>query len=291
VIPAPADPRSPADTSIPTLARVVSDAAAPVPARVTAARALGLLGTPDAEQALRHRIGVEPPLVLREVLKALGAIGGPAVLRALSRVAMPTDAAARRQLTWARALIAHRHAIEGTYLPALDARVRLDAGDAATVTVALQTVAATTKDRARLTGGTYGIELAPRSVSLTWPRSASTVFFNRELDLPLGAARLAERPWIVGLVARWRRRHRLATIRHVILATPGRGGVRLEVMRTDGERVATGRVTPQDGSVRFSVVDITGSTAARTRMCGSLSARRVELDRAADGDTLAGRPA
>jgi hypothetical protein len=155
----------------------------------------------------------------------------------------------------------------------------------------LQTVAATAKDRARLTGGTYGIELATRAVSLTWRGSASTVFFNRELELPLGAARLAERPWIVGLVARWRRRHRLATIRHVILATPGRGGVRLEVMRADGERVATGRVAAQDGSVRFSVVDITGPIAARTRMCGSLSARRVELDRAADGDTPAGRPA
>lgn len=272
------------DLSIATLARIVSDAAASIPARVVAARQLGLAGTPDAEQALRHRIGVEPPRVLREVLKGLGAIGGPAVLRALARVAMPDDGAARRQLTWARALIAHRHAVAGTYLPIVDGRERdTRAGDAGAPAVALQTVAATTRSRARLVGATYAIELAPRSVSLTWGRSASTLFFNRELDLPAGAARLRERPWIVGVVARWRRRRRLASVRHVILATPTRDGVRLELVRTDGERLATGRAVAQDGGVWFTLTTLPRSVAPATRICGRLTSGRIELERAEDG--------
>jgi hypothetical protein len=282
------DRRFAGDVSIPNLARIVSDGAADVPLRVAAARELGLVGTPDAEQALRHRIGVEPPRVLREVLKGLGAIGGPAVLRALARVAMPGDAAARRQLTWARALIAHRHAIDGTYLPAVAGRAaQRDAADTVTLTAVLQTVAATAKDRARLTGGTYGIELAPRSIGLVCGRTASTLFFNRELDLPAGAARLGERPWIVALVARWRRRRRLASIRHVILATPARDGVRLEIVRTDGERIGTGRALAQDGSVWFSVAGIMRSTAAPIGASGWLTARRIELEGGPGDDAAA----
>jgi hypothetical protein len=214
-------------------------------------------------------------------VKGLGAIGGPAVLRALARVAMPGDAAARQQLTWARALIAHRHAIDGTYLPVVDGRERdAPAGDAGAPTVALQTVAATTRSLARLVGGTYAIALAPRSVSLTWGETTATLFFNRELELPAGAARLQERPWIVGIVARWRRRRRIGSIRHVMLATPTRDGVRLELVRTDGERIATGRAVAHDGSVWFTLTTLTRSAAPPSRISGWVTARRIELERA-----------
>jgi HEAT repeat protein len=270
-----------AEVSIPLLSRIVSDNAAATPARVAAARELGLLGTPEAEQALRHRIGVEQPQVLQDVLWGLGALGGLAALRALARLAMPRDAAARRQLTWARALIAHRHAAEGDYLPAVEGQVRHAdrIADAATLTVVLQTAAATARDRARLTGSLYGIELAPRAIGLICGGTESTVFLNRELDLSAMAARLPQRPWIAALVARWHLQRRAAIVKQVILATPTRDGVRLEIVRRDGERLYTGRAEVSDGGVRFTIADIDRQATTATNITGRLTPRGVDLER------------
>lgn len=269
------------EISIPLLARIISDQAASIAARVAAAHELGLLGTADAEQALRHRIGIEQPQVLQEVLWGVGVLGGPAALRALTRIAMPADAGARRQLTWARALIAHRHAPEGDYLPAVEGHVRHadQIGDQATLTIGLQRAVATAKDRARLAGSTYGIELAPRAISVVGDHAEWTVFLNRELQFPEVVTRLRERPWIAGLIARWQLQRRAAFVKHVILATPVRDGVRLEIVRSDGERLYTGRAEVFDGAVRFTIADIDRRATTPLNLEGRLTARGVDLER------------
>jgi hypothetical protein len=269
------------DVSLPVLARVVSDNAAPSVTRVVAAREIGLIGTPDAEQTLRRRIGVGDPRVLQEVLAGLGALGGPPALRTLARVAMPDDDAARRQLIFARALIAHRHAIEGDYLPASDGRARppQELGSPSALTMAFKTAAATAKDRERLRGTTFGIELGPCATDVACGHTEWTVFFNRELEPRALGLRLLERPWIVALLAQWHVQSRIAIGTHVLLARPEGRSVRLEIVRTDGERVYTGSAEPRDTDLTFTIADLDQPGAAPTTVTGRLSARGLTLDR------------
>src|SRR6185295_19817652 len=110
------------EVAVPVLAEVVSDQAAPTTNRVVAARELGHIGVAEAEQALARRITIRDARVQQAVFWALGAAGGPTALRALGRVEAGTDRAANNQLVLSRALIAHRHGLEGPFLPVVKGR-------------------------------------------------------------------------------------------------------------------------------------------------------------------------
>jgi len=90
--------------------------------------------------ALLRRTRIEDPHVRRAVLRALGAIGGPAALRALARLRETVDPATRRRLLLARALIAHRHGLDGASLPPVEGEPRRpeQGGDRTTLTAALE---------------------------------------------------------------------------------------------------------------------------------------------------------
>jgi hypothetical protein len=269
------------DISLPVLARIVSDNAAPPALRVVAAREIGLIGTPDAEQTLRRRIGVGDPRVLQEVLAGLGALGGPPALRTLARVAMPDDAAARRQLIFARALIAHRHAMEGDYLPAADGPVTQPQalGQPTTLTMAFKTAAATAKDRECLRGTTFGLELGPCAVGVACGLTEWTMFFNRELEPKALGPRLLERPWVVALLAQWHVQSRIAVTTHVMLTRPEGRSARLEIVRSNGERGYTGRAEPRDTDLTFALADLDQPGTAPTNVTGRITARGLTLDR------------
>ena len=279
--------------AVPILARLLGARAAAPPTRIAAARELALIGTAEAERALLRRTRVEDPHVRRAVLRALGSIGGPAALRALTRMREPADPAARRRLLFARALIAHRHGLEGASLPPVEGEPRRpeQIGDRTTLTAVLESVAATAKDRERLRGSTFGIRLAPRAIRLLCGRAERTVFFNRELDPSRMAVRLRKRPWVLGLIVSWTSERRLAGVKHIILTTPEDDGVRVDIVRRDGRRTYTGRATVDGGTLQFTITDTERPATAPAYVTGHLTARGIVLDRVAvSGRRIGVRP-
>jgi hypothetical protein len=264
------------------LARIARDEKASVTARVTAARELGLLATPDAEKALRRSVHDPHPRVQQAVFWALGAQGGPSTLRLLTETPEPRDTAARRQLLFARTLIAHRHGLDTAHLPPIESEMRRpeQVGDQAKPTISLQAAAATAKDRKRLSGSTYGIALAQRALAVvcgkTW-----TVFFNRETDHARMAERLDERPWVLGLVAGWHGGRKLAIVKHLILTTPHASGINVDIVRRDGERIYTGNASVDGNVATLTIADFDRPATMPTFISIRVSSRGLTVERAA----------
>lgn len=269
------------EVSIPVLAEIVSDQAAPATNRVVAARALGQLGVADVEQTLARRVTVREPRVQQAVFWALGAVGGPTALRALTRIEAVPDPAANRQLILARALIAHRHGLNGPFLPATRGIVRNpeQVEEKATVTMRLKTERATANDRNRLVGSTYGIDLAARGAELSCGRNEWTLFFNRELDPGTAARRIFERPWVSALMGRWHVRDKSLVTQYILLTRPEDGAARIDVVRTDGTLAYTGRAESDNLGLSFSIADIDRPGTAPTNLSGHLTSRGLALER------------
>ena len=193
------------EVAIPVLTQIVGDHDAPTTHRVVAARELGGIATAEAELALARRVSAPDPRVQEAVLKALGTFAGPGTRRQPAALTEVKDPGVRRQLTLARALISHRHGLDGPFLQTVIGKIRKpeEIEQKTTLTMSLKSERATATDRARLTGSTYGIELAPRAAALTCGRLQWTIFFNRELAPGTMAERLFARPWIAALMGRW----------------------------------------------------------------------------------------
>jgi hypothetical protein len=267
------------EVSIPVLDEIVSDPAAAASSRVVAARELGLIATPEVERALVRRTGVSDPRVQQAVFAGLGSFGGSEALRQLASLQEPDDPAARRQLALARALIAHRLGLDGPFLPAAGGKARRpeELEQRAAVTLQLKAEQATATDRERLVGSTYGIALAERAAALKCGRMEWTVFFNHELD-PATLGRLFERPWIAALMGRWYLKDKALTAQHLVLSRPEGSVALIDVVRTDGERMYTGRAEADGTDVRFSLADVDRPGTAPTNVIGRMSSRGIELE-------------
>jgi hypothetical protein len=219
--------------------------------------------------------------VQQAVFWSLGAIGGPTALKALNRVEAVPDPAANRQLVLARALIAHRHGLNGPFLPATKGIVRNpeQVPEKADVTLRLKTERVTANDRNRLVGSTYGIDLAARGAELSCGRNQWTLFFNRELDPATAGRRLFERPWIGGLLGRWHIRGKSLVTQYILLTRPEDRAARIDVVRTDGTLVYTGKAESDNLGLSFLITDIDRPGTAPTTLSGRLTSKGLTLER------------
>jgi len=281
--------------AVPVLKAVLADGRAPSVDRITAARGLGRIGTPQAERTLLQNLNVRDQRVRQEVFAALGIAGGPAAARALARLSPPRDRDARRQLLFARALIAHRHGLDGPFVR--EARpVERRPGRRAEMTelsMGTRTARATAAARGRLRGPTYGIDLADRAYTLRCGPAEWTVFVNRELGRSLASPALLERPWIAGILAQWLPEREAVTTRFVMLTRPQGAQIHVDVVRRDGEVVYTGTARPARPGVAFTITDVERPGTAPLTIAGRLRGTAVEVDtavafagRVAQGSTL-----
>lgn len=268
--------------AVAVLGALVRDGKVKDTVRVTAARELGLLGTPATEKALRRAVGDENPRVQQAVFRALGTHAGPSTLRILTDAPEPQDASARRQLAFARTLIAHRHGLDTAHLRPVESGLRRpeQVGHQSEVNISLQRAAATAKDRKLLLGSTYGIELAARDAEVVCGRTW-TVFLNRETDYTGMAERVHERPWILGLMAHWHRGRSFAIVKHVILTTPQNGRVLVDIVRSDGERIYTGSAESEGSAVIMTLTDVDRPATVPTFILVRISRRGIDVERAA----------
>jgi len=269
------------ELALPVLADVAADRSAPRSDRVTAARQLGRIATPQAQDALLRRVGDPEPRVQQVALAGLGRFADPAALRPLAKTIEPSDLAARRQLALTRALIAHRHGLDGPFLADASRAEHPPGqpGQLATLTLGRKTAKKTATDRAKLLGSTYGIELADRAYGLACGKARWTLFMNADLgDSAAAVNRVFERAWIVGLLARWIPERIAAATQYVVLSRPIGGSARLDVVSADGIVLYTGLAERGKGELSFGIGDVDRPGSAPTSLAGRVTGRGVVLD-------------
>ncbi|MGW6422989.1 HEAT repeat domain-containing protein [Nocardia sp. NPDC055053] len=271
------------EVSVPILGRIVGEPVASTTERVTAARELGLIATPEAEDALVLQLRDRDPLVQQAVLAGLGMFASRSVLGALD-LNEPAARAVEQQLTLTRALIAHRHGLDGPFMPEVEG-LRRQPGEidrTITPTLHVKTAGETAKDRDLLSGSTYGIELSDQSYALTCGRAEWAVFVNREIDNSTATlGRLFERAWIAAIMARWnpqRTPKSSASPQYLILTQPSGGSARINVVRTDGELMYTGAAEQADSTLAFVITDAERSATTPTYIAGNVTANGVDFD-------------
>ncbi len=269
--------------AVPVLKAVLSDSKAPRTDRIAAARGLGVVATPQAERALIAHVRVQDPRVLQDVLAALGTFGGRTAARALEQLAVPSDHAARKQLFFARALIAHRHGLDGPFLTEARAVERRPGRpeEMAALTLRLGTVKATAAALKRLRGSTYGVDFADRAYFLSCGPAEWTIFLNKELGPSAkSSTNLFERPWIAAVLAQALPTRETLTTRLVMLARPTGRQAHVDVARADGEIVYTGEVRPAGSALAFAISDVERQGTAPLTIAGRATSTRVEVETA-----------
>lgn len=277
-----------AEVALPVLDQLARDSAAPRANRIAALRGLGRIATPEAQELLlRHARDVDPRLQ-QAAFASLGLFADRSALDKLESVSQPGDQFSRRQLSLARALIAHRNGLDGPFLPEMQGIPREPGAPERmnTVTLAMKTADATAADQARLRGSTYGIRLANWAYALRCGRAEWTMFGNRDLGKSItGNDRLFERPWIASLLARWMPPGIAATTQYLVLSRPAGRSVRIDVVRADGEVMYTGSAEPVGSALSFAISDVDRPQTAPTNLAGLLDSEGVRLDVAIAFDT------
>lgn len=241
------DPRD----AVNALAQVLRARAIGTTERVIAADELGRLETEETAAVLSRFTADDDPRVRQAVFAGLGRSGRTDALAALPE--SDPDAAARRQLLFARALIAHRAGVDGPFLPdGPAARGEPGAQGAAAVDLRPPTGKGAPE---RVTGGTYAIDVAELRYELQCGGNTWTTLLNGDVVRAGGIdhQRLFERPWIAALLARWILEGREAIVQHVVLARPVDASVRLDVVRSDGTVTYTGSAERDASGLRFVV--------------------------------------
>ena len=270
------------EVAMPVLVAIAQDRSARATNRVAALNGLAQLASPDAQTALVAHARDAEPRVQIAALAALGQFADRSALSALDAVDGQDDAT-RRQLALTRALIAHREGLDGPFLPERQGQRRdaVAATRMSTLTLAMKSAEATAADLAKLTGPTFGVQPAARGYDLQCGRARWTVFGNAELGPAITAnPRLFERPWILALAARWQPPGLGAAVQYLVLSRPAGRGVRLDVVRSDGEVVYTGTAEAAGVglALSFTIADVDRPATAPTTFSGVLDANDVRLD-------------
>lgn len=269
---------APPDTAIPILDAVLADHQAPQPDRVSAARGLGRVATPQAEAALLEHLRDRDARVQQDVLAALGTFAGPEAAQQLKNLSVPSDAATRQQLVFTEALIAYRHDLDGPFLPEVAGKDRRPGRPDQMTTVRMDTrsAAATAADLKKLRGLTYGVRFGERAFALKCGPTDWTIFLNEQLGPSLTG--LFDRQWIVGILAQRLPTREALISRYVLVARPLEDAVNLNVVRADGATVYTGKARRADAAIGFAIADVGRPGTAPANVEGRITSTGVTLD-------------
>lgn len=284
------------EVAVPVLEEAALDGGRSLAERATAAQTLGDVGTVAAQRALLRAARSAQPRVQQEALASLGRFAGPEAAQELADVAEPRDGAARRQLVFARALVAHRHGLAGFALPEARASQRpVPPAERVPVQLGIKPSRQTASDLRRLHGTTWGMEVAGRALSLRCGPTEWEILLNRRTGLSgVLPTALPERPWIAAVLAQWIPTGERLTTRNVVLTRPverngGAGVMRVDVARADGTVVYTGTAEAARGALEIDIADVDGTSAAPTRLSARLTADGVDVRAVSAAGTRVGQ--
>ncbi len=247
--------------------------------RAIAAVNLRLIPGPEAQEVLIANLRVRDPRVQQQVIKSLGTFGDEAALAALRQLLEPVGESGRKQLAFAKELIAHRLGLPRTYLPYKEGVERERGDDDKMIELALRPLLKpiARSHRHLLQGSTYGIEVGDVGFELTAGQSKWTVFVNHALTAGEGYKKLFHRKWIAALLALQDPRTKTFSTQYVVLTDVRDAATAIMVIRTDGEIFYTGEMVRTRDQMTFDMRDVKRSGTAPTNVRGHLTQEGVEL--------------
>lgn len=242
------------------LARVVVDAGRPVRERAAAAAYLALLPAQAAEEPLLAALpNTAGPLRL-EVIRSLGEVGTEKALAALRRIPPDSNDLAARQLALAKLAIAFREERKDIGPEDLDRELdirwstlqpkRLEPEELRGIVAAL--------------GPTFGVR-PNLEIGLSYDCGATrhVLLLNERLKPGEFVEAMGARNMIAGLLVAQAERLRYFAVRWLLLTSPGRDGVRMVLVRPNGEPAFEGHARPTASGLDFTLRD---SGLERTRV-------------------------
>ena len=262
------------------LGELVADESADLADRTAAAIGLRVQPGPASEKRLIENLRVDDNSVRSRVIQSLGTFGGPAALAELAQLPKPDDPFVAQQVDFAMALIAHRFDLPGTHLRYERGMVRKKGKPEEMIALSLRVIRKKTaeKQRSRLRGSDYGIELAERAFALSAGEANWTVFLNKGLGEEADLTSMFDRKWITAILAREEHNTKLLNPQYIVLTTPRDDSADIRVVRTDGELMYTGRAERKGGLLNFAMRDVARSGTAPTNVKGKLTKRGIEMD-------------
>jgi len=274
------------------LERVLTDPQAPSRVRMRAATALARCDREAAREILMSAVGIDDPVVLVGVMRALGMVGELDALKAIDRVMPTLNGRGRDQAEFAHTLIAHRlgrvdasafHAgAEKPLEPARDCgrRVHIRPARSSAVERCLTSIGS----------GPYGIEVDEQAVlAFSCDRSSGALLLNRASTGRGALDVLRARPAILGLEARRDNASGDYSVSAVLLTTPNGDAIDLAVHLTNGTRVFTGRAELRGGGAHWSLRAIQRPGAFPFRASGMFADGQLNIEIAESGTRVAQR--
>ena len=238
------------------LGRVLADRKAAPRDRAAAAAYLALLPAEAAEKPLLAALPKTSGPLGIEVLKSLGKVGGPKALKALDGIELEEGDPAKRPLALARLSIALREK-PGEVAPGeLDEALDLDWTTVKTHPTPAERLHVVREALARPDWDGPRIPIDDtRAVSFVCGRREHIVLLNAALKRGGVVKALTGRGLIAALIVSQPEKLAYFTVRWLMLTTPGKEGVRMALVRPNGEAAFEGRATLKADSLVFTMRD------------------------------------
>ena len=252
--------------------------------RAAAATQLGSLGGREAETALAASAELPAdPIVRIKTAGALGRIGTRDAIPALRRLADDEDEAVRRQARFGLVLVAHREGIPGHEVPRPDPAAALKLPRQAAMFRVERAGPDDLREVAELRPGErFGVEVArEEGLRIDCGPSRFLVAFDAELLEQGMSRRAAERPVLVGVVARQAPEDGSYSVWRTLLGGPaGDGSLYVAVHRTDGTLVHFGSARAEGEQAGFELRSTQVGGNVAIEVAGQVRGRDVAVTRA-----------
>ncbi len=251
------------------LEQILSNTKTRIQLRVSAAAALGLCATGEAEQALLKNISTGNRFLRAEIIKSLGKIGSADAMPELTKRGHADDNNERRLAIFALNTIAFREN--------LDAGLSLSGFDwsSQTMTPILGDDLATVIGNIR--GATYQLLPSPE-IGFTAPcgGSALCVVLNNVLKRGVWLDTFLSRPLLAGLLLGKANDVSFYTVRCLLMTRPNKTGFSAIGVRVNGDVVYSGHAEKSSAGFRLQLREV-GPQRCPTRIEGTLTNDSIDL--------------
>ncbi len=263
---AQADPST--DSAL-VLEQILSNTKTGIQLRVSAAAALGLCATSEAEQALLKNISTGNRFLRAEIIKSLGKIGSVDAMSELIKLGHADDSNERRLAIFALNTIAFRENLDaGLSLSGFDwssqAMVPILGDDLATVI-------------GNIRGATYQLLPSPEiGFTASCGGSALCLVLSNVLKRGVWLDTFLSRPLLAGLLLGKANDASFYTVRCLFMTRPDETGFSVVGVRVNGDVVYSGHAEKNSAGFRLQLREV-GPQQVPTRIEGTLTNDSIEL--------------
>jgi hypothetical protein len=253
--------------------------------RSAAAIALGRIPTHDSTQVLLGNLHLSEPRVQAEILRSLGRIGGTDALANIETLHFPAHDHRQDVVEFAAALIAHRLGLEGHELPLPpeERRLSVPVEESRPVLVSMPAPEQAAKVIADLARQPYGIEYDRTNlVRIECAGRVNVLCPNRELSVPGGIARLAQKKALAGIVAYQSAETGDHSVSYLVMVSPSTpsGLVNIVAPRCSGRPGLAGTGEVKGKRLEFRLRSVERPGAFPLELAGEVAPAGVHFDQA-----------